>query len=160
MEIHSERTKIIDNIKYRYSTIEEKLRSVDKDEQQAISDMEDAGTHDLRENTGLKTAHEAFNTAIMSKAALMRLRAAGTSFIDDYIPTDIVSIGTTVILENVETKEQYCKMIVPVEAASPAIGAISEESPVGKAIIGKERGAVIPVTASTSCLTYKILDLY
>ncbi|MCH7541474.1 transcription elongation factor GreA [Patescibacteria group bacterium] len=70
--------------------------------------------------------------------------------------SDIVAIGSKVKVE-VEGDEDEFIIVSSVEA-DPMQGKISNESPVGKALIGSKIGDVITV-ASTIKATYKILEI-
>jgi len=70
--------------------------------------------------------------------------------------SDVVAIGSKVKVE-VEGDEDEFIIVSSVEA-DPMQGKISNESPVGKALIGSKIGDVI-IVASTIKATYKILEI-
>lgn len=49
--------------------------------------------------------------------------------------------------------------IVGTAESDPSQNKISNESPVGKAIIGKEKGAVVDVNVPAGVIQYKIIDI-
>ena len=75
------------------------------------------------------------------------------------IAKDVVSIGSKVKLRDVAAKETVEYHIVGSAEANPAQNKLSNESPVGKAIIGKKKGETVEVTAPRGTLKYKILEI-
>ena len=75
------------------------------------------------------------------------------------ITTDAVTIGTKVRLRDVQAKKTVEYFIVGSAEANPAENKLSNESPVGKAIIGKKKGETVEVTAPRGSLKYKIMDI-
>ncbi len=78
---------------------------------------------------------------------------------DENISTDQVTLGSTVILKDLEYDEQLEYTIVGSVEADPANSKISNESPVGKAIIGKPKGMVVEVNVPAGLLKYEIVDI-
>ena len=75
------------------------------------------------------------------------------------ITTDVVSVGTIVRLRDVDAKETIEYAIVGSAEANPAENKLSNESPVGKAILGKKKGETVDVSAPRGSLKYKIMDI-
>lgn len=73
--------------------------------------------------------------------------------------SDCVTIGSTVILKDLEFDEDFEYTIVGSAEANPAENKISNESPVGKAILGKAANDVVEVTVPAGVLKYKILNI-
>lgn len=78
---------------------------------------------------------------------------------NDDVDADTVGIGSTVTLEDQETKETVEYTIVGSAESDPFQNRISNESPVGKALLGKKKGAVVDVPVPDGVLQYKILDI-
>jgi len=70
-----------------------------------------------------------------------------------------VSIGTKVRLRDVKANKTVEYHIVGSAEANPAENKLSNESPVGKAIMGRKKGEVVEVAAPRGSLKYKILDI-
>ena len=70
-----------------------------------------------------------------------------------------VSIGTKVRLRDVKANKTFEYHIVGSAEANPAEHKLSNESPVGKAIIGKKKGDVVEVSAPRGSLKFKILEI-
>jgi transcription elongation factor GreA len=75
------------------------------------------------------------------------------------IAKDVVSIGSMVRLRDVDAKKTVEYYIVGSAEANPAENKLSNESPVGKAIIGKKKGETVEVTAPRGRLKFKILEI-
>jgi len=77
--------------------------------------------------------------------------------IDDHdaVPNE-VGLGSTVTLLDVETGEQLVYMIVGSAEADPSNSRISNESPVGKALLGRKVGDEIEVNVPVGVLRYRI----
>jgi transcription elongation factor GreA len=75
------------------------------------------------------------------------------------IPTGVVAVGTKVKLRDVDARETIEYHIVGSAEANPAEHKLSNESPVGKAIIGKKKGETVEVSAPRGSLKFKIMDI-
>ena len=75
------------------------------------------------------------------------------------ISKDSVSVGSTVRLRDIAANETVEYHIVGSAEANPAENKLSNESPVGKAIIGKKKGDVVEVTAPRGAMKFKIMAI-
>ena len=75
------------------------------------------------------------------------------------VDLSVVSIGAKVKLRDVDAKRTDEYFIVGSAEANPAELKLSNESPVGKAIIGKKKGETVEVVAPRGSMKYKILDI-
>jgi transcription elongation factor GreA len=75
------------------------------------------------------------------------------------ITTDVVSVGTKVRLRDVDANQTIEYFIVGSAEANPAEHKLSNESPVGKAIMGRKKGETVEVVAPRGSLKYKIMDI-
>ncbi len=78
---------------------------------------------------------------------------------DEDITTDRVSIGSTVKILDIEFDEELEYTIVGSAEADPGQNKISNESPVGKALIGKQIGDIVDVNVPDGVIKFKILDI-
>ncbi|EPY11831.1 MULTISPECIES: transcription elongation factor GreA [Paenibacillus] len=78
---------------------------------------------------------------------------------NDDIDTDLVSIGSTVIVEDLEFGDKMEYTIVGTAESDPLKNRISNESPVGKAILGKQKGTTVDVNVPAGVIQYKILEI-
>ena len=73
-------------------------------------------------------------------------------------PTDIVSLGSVARLHTPDDRE-YCYTIVGAFEAKPSSGLISNESPVGKALLGHKVGDLVIVSTPGGVKEYTILSI-
>ncbi|MDR3120496.1 MAG: transcription elongation factor GreA [Clostridiales bacterium] len=78
---------------------------------------------------------------------------------EDEVSTEVVSIGSKVRLLDVEFKEEVEYRIVGSTEADPEQNKISNESPVGSALIGNKAGKTVDVQAPNGVLKFKILAI-
>jgi transcription elongation factor GreA len=94
------------------------------------------------------------------RIALLEERLANARVIEaDEIRSDIVGVGTRVRLKDMDANETIEYTIVGSAEANPAEHRLSNESPVGKAIIGRKKGEVVEVAAPRGALKFKIMDI-
>jgi len=87
---------------------------------------------------------------------LLHARVIDTNDVD----TSVVSVGSVVRLRDVDAKETVEYFIVGSAEANPAERKLSNESPVGRAIIGKKKGETVEVlTPRGSKLKFKIMEI-
>jgi transcription elongation factor GreA len=78
---------------------------------------------------------------------------------EDDVNTDVVSIGSTVLLKDVEFDEEVEYTIVGSAEADPASNKISNESPVGRALLGKAIGSMVDVAVPAGTIRFQILEI-
>ncbi len=78
---------------------------------------------------------------------------------DDTSSKGIVTIGCKVMLYDEEFEEEIEYTIVGSTEANPALYKISNESPLGTALLGKKKGAEVQVDAPQGVMKYKILKV-
>jgi transcription elongation factor GreA len=119
--------------------------------------IHDAKEHgDLSENAEYEDAknEQAFvEGRIQTLEALIK----NATIIAENHSTDHVQIGSTVGVESDDGKETFT--IVGSTEAKPADGKISNESPVGRALLGKKKGAKVVVKVPAGDFTYKIVSI-
>jgi transcription elongation factor GreA len=71
----------------------------------------------------------------------------------------VVSLGCTVLLKDMETGEEESYTVVGTTEADPFNNRISNESPVGAAILGKEVHDVVAANTPAGELSYEILEI-
>ena len=105
---------------------------------------------------------DAKNEQMMLEHRIAQLedRLANAQVIDTKkVDTSVVSIGSVVRLRDVDAKQSVEYFIVGSAEANPAEQKLSNESPVGKAILGRKKGEVVEVAAPRGALKYKILEI-
>jgi transcription elongation factor GreA len=94
------------------------------------------------------------------RIALLEERLKSARVIDaEDITTDVVSVGTKVRLKDMDANQTVEYHIVGSAEANPSEHKLSNESPVGKAILGRKKGEVVEVAAPRGALHYKIMDI-
>jgi len=78
---------------------------------------------------------------------------------DDEITTDAVNVGTKVKILDIEFNENIEYQIVGSTEADPDKFSISDESPVGRALLGREVGDEVIVETPGGTIKYKILQI-
>lgn len=73
--------------------------------------------------------------------------------------TSKVELGTTVTIHDIEFDEDITYKIVGSTEADPDEGRLSDESPLGKSLMGKAEGEMIDVDAPAGVIQYKILKI-
>ena len=71
-----------------------------------------------------------------------------------------MSLGSQVTVEDMETGDKETYRIVGSQEADPMNGRISEDSPFGKALLGKVVGDKVEVEAPMGMLRYTLLELH
>ena len=140
----------------------EKLRA-ELDEMVSVKRPEVANRiHDAKEHGDLSENAEyedAKNEQAFVEGRIQTLEALikNATIIDENHSTDHVQIGSTVAVESPDGKEAFT--IVGSAEAKPAEGRISNESPVGRALLGKKKGEKVVVKVPAGDFTYKIVGI-
>lgn len=79
--------------------------------------------------------------------------------IDDNEQRDQVVLGSTVVLKDIEMGENEEYTIVGSAEADPTVNKISNESPVGKAVLGHSKGSIIEITVPAGTISYEVIDI-
>ena len=78
---------------------------------------------------------------------------------EDEVNTDTINVGCQVKILDCEFDEELTYKIVGSTEANSLKGKISNESPVGKALIGKKVGDLVSVETQVGVVQYKVLDI-
>ena len=78
---------------------------------------------------------------------------------EDEVKTDAVSLGAKVKLFDVEFEEEVEYLIVGSTEANPLKSKISNESPVGAALMGHKVGDVVEVQVPDGSIKFKVLEI-
>ena len=73
--------------------------------------------------------------------------------------TGEVGMGSTVVLRDLEHGDEFEYTIVGSVETDPVDKKISNESPVGKAILGKRKGNVVEINVPAGLVKYQIMDV-
>ena len=118
------------------------------------------GFGDLSENAeydDAKNYHSRLEAQIMELENTLR-----TAIVIDEsnISTDRVNIGTTVRILDLELNEEEEYTIVGARESDPNSNKISNESPLGAALLGKKEGEKIKVQVPSGTIDVKIIDIH
>lgn len=78
---------------------------------------------------------------------------------DEDISEEIVSIGSRVTVKDIEYDEEIRYTIVGSAEADPYEEKISNESPVGRALIGRKAGDIVDVQVPDGVIKYEIVSI-
>ena len=78
---------------------------------------------------------------------------------DDSSEKDVVHVGNRVVIRDLEFDEKLEYTIVGSAETDPTEAKISNESPVGVAIIGQKIGSIVEVHVPAGTLKYEILEI-
>lgn len=79
---------------------------------------------------------------------------------DEDISTENVGIGTTVKLFNYKLNKEMVFKLVGTKEADIVNGKMSDESPVGAALMGKKEGEEVDVETPTGIVKFKVLEIW
>ena len=114
---------------------------------------------DLAENSEYD---EARNEQAKNETRILELQALidNALIVDETkIDTSVISIGSTVKVLDKEFDEELEFSIVGSNEVDPLVGKISDQSPIGHALMGKTAGAEITVDTPNGTLLFKILEV-
>ena len=121
---------------------------------QRIHDAKEHG--DLTENAEYEDAknEQAF---VEGRIQMVESLIKNATLIDEHTSKDHVQIGSTVKVDGPDGSQSF--MIVGSTEAKPTEGRISNESPVGRALLGKKKGENVTVSVPAGDIAYKILAI-
>ena len=127
---------------------------------QSIRAIEEAIGHgDLSENAEYHAAKER-QAFLESKINELKTVIGQTEIIEiDDGPTDTVVFGRTIQLYNLETDEEVAYQLVGPYESDPERGRISVQSPLGRALIGRETGDTVRVKTPRGLQEVEILGI-
>ena len=75
------------------------------------------------------------------------------------LDTSVISLGSTVVLYDVEDEEEITYSIVGSNETNPLEGKISDQSPIGKALMGKREGDTVSIETPVGTLKFNVLKV-
>ena len=114
---------------------------------------------DLSENSEYDEAKND-QAKVESRIAELEAMLKNAKVIDeDELSGEIIHVGSRVKLLDCEFQEEIIYHIVGSTEADPKSGRISDESPVGKALLGKKSGDTVTVEAPAGEIEYRVLEI-
>lgn len=133
----------LDELKSRRTEVAEKIANA-----RDYGDLSENAEYDsAREEQAQVETRIADIEEILKNATLIKPKDGASS----------IQVGCTVVLQNDGKKVTYT-IVGPVEA-DPLDGKISNESPIGKALLGKKKGDTVEIETPKGSTSYKIVDL-
>lgn len=124
---------------------------------QKIKEAREQG--DLSENAEYDAAKDEQRDIELRIEELEKLLKNAEVVVEDEVDLDKISIGCMVKVYDLEYAEEMEFKIVGSTEANSLQGRISNESPVGHALIGKRVGDVVDVETQIGVVQYKVLDI-
>jgi transcription elongation factor GreA len=114
---------------------------------------------DISENSEYDDAKNE-QAQVESRIQMLEQKLRNARVVDtEHIATDSVSIGARVTLKNTKTKETFEYAIVGSAEADPKNRRLSNESPVGKAVLGRKKGEKVTIPAPRGAIEYQIVKI-
>ncbi len=114
---------------------------------------------DLSENAEYDAAKEAQATMEQRVVEIENMLKNATVVDASNTPKDIVSICSTVKIYDIEFEEEMEYTIVGSTESDPSKNKISDESPIGRALLGKKIGDTVEAETPGGTISLKILDI-
>lgn len=128
-----------------------------KEVAQKIKEAREQG--DLSENAEYDAAKDEQRDIEARIEELEKLLKNAEVVVEDEVDLDTISVGCQVKLYDVEFDEEIEFKIVGSTEANSLQNKISNESPVGQALIGKQAGDKVEVETQAGIVEYKILEI-
>ena len=128
-----------------------------KEVAQKIKEAREQG--DLSENAEYDAAKDEQRDIELRSEELEKLLKNAEVVVEDEIDVDKINIGCKVKLLDVEYDEEMEFFIVGSTEANSLQNKISNEAPVGRALIGKSVGDVVDVETQAGIIQYKVLEI-
>lgn len=113
---------------------------------------------DLSENSEYDEA-KTEQGKLYSKIAELKNLTENAEIIEKAAATDSVSIGSTVIVRDLDSGEDEEFQLVGSQEANPMLGKISDDSPFGKSLLNKVIGDQVSFDAPAGTLRFEILNI-
>ena len=110
---------------------------------------ENADYHDAKEQLGFVEGRVQHIESVLMNAII----------VDSAGPSDEVRIGSTVVIQEVGSRENEEYKIVGSAEANPRERKISQKSPIGSALLGKAIGKKVSVATPDGEISFKILEI-
>ena len=124
---------------------------------QKIKEAREQG--DLSENAEYDAAKDEQRDIELRIEEIEKILKNAEVYLEEDIAADVVGLGSTVTILDIGYNEEVVYKIVGSTEADSLNGKISNESPVGKALVGAKKGATITVEAPAGELKYKVLKV-
>ena len=128
-------------------------------EEVKISIAEARSFGDLSENSEYDEAKNEQAKVVSRIAELEGLIEHAVIIDEAELKADVVNLGSTVKVLDIEEDEELEYSLVGTNEANPMLGRISDRSPIGSAMIGATVGDIITVSTPNGEMKFKILSV-
>lgn len=143
-----------------YAQLEAELVALKEERPRIAEELRRAAADkDFRENAPLEAAREYQGQVEARIRAIEEILKTATTTGGESSFTAKASIGNTVVLRDLSSGEEVRYTLVSPTEAKPTAGRISTSSPIGKAIMGREPGETIEVSAPAGIFHYRIVTI-
>jgi transcription elongation factor GreA len=113
---------------------------------------------DLRENGDYQAAKER-QEFVRARLGQLKQRLSDLAMVNmEKIPHDRISLGSTVVLFDVEKEVEVTYRLVTSEDSDVTGGAISTSSPIGRSLLGKQEGDTVRVRIPAGARTFEVVS--
>jgi transcription elongation factor GreA len=113
---------------------------------------------DLRENGDYQAAKER-QEFVRARLGQLKQRLSDLAMVNmEKIPHDRISLGSTVVLFDIEKEVEVTYRLVTSEDSDVAGGAISTSSPIGQSLLGKQEGDTVRVRIPAGARTFEVVS--
>ena len=142
-----------------YEKLEKELASLKVQRSQVIEDMQKAAADkDFRENAPLTAAREQ-KSHLDGRIKQLEATLSQAKIMGEDQDTARAKFGDTVVLRDLSSDKEFSYTLVDPREADPANGKLSIASPLGKAILDKEKGQTVEVVAPAGAFRCRIENL-
>lgn len=125
---------------------------------QKIKEAREQG--DLSENAEYDAAKEEQRDIELRIEEIDKILKNAEVVVDEDVDSSVINVGCTVKIKDLEFNEEMEYKIVGSTEADSLKGKISNESPVGRALIGAQKGETVEVETPVGFIKYEILDFH
>lgn len=149
-KISANRLKELQDELHHLKTVREKEVADQIKEARSFGDLSENSEYDEAKNEQGK---------LFSRIAEVENILENHVLIEENFSTDTVTLGCSLTVEDIDFNEVMELRLVGSQEADPMNGAISEDSPFGKALLGKKIGEVAKFDAPAGVQSYKIIKV-
>ncbi len=141
--------------------LEDELFDLKVNQRKAISEKikEAREQGDLSENAEYDAAKDEQRDIEARIEEIEKILKNAEVFVEEEASTNVINVGCKVKIYDIEFDEELDFAIVGSTEANSIKGKISNESPVGKALIGRKVGDTVNVETAAGVFAYKVLDI-
>ncbi|PYR84572.1 MAG: transcription elongation factor GreA [Acidobacteria bacterium] len=140
--------------------LEEEIHSLEKELREELPKALKiaASLGDLSENADYQAARDR-QDFVRVRLGQLKQRLADLSLINfDKIPRDRISLGSKVVLLDLDKNEEVTYKLVTSEDANVAAGLISTTSPIGRSLLNKREGETVEVKIPSGTRRFEIIS--